>query len=162
MKKLRENISKILTQMPLPFFDQEKEMKDLLLDLQAKLTILSTVLESSEYPCPICSHYGRENPGTVKLCWDIEYEDYYPIYALPYFESTCKDPDPKFGEVRQRIGWRIDGSVPMLPFNHGEQMSRTLADGGDADLNASNILGAAQERRRIAEMLGIRLRKWGE
>jgi hypothetical protein len=160
MKKLRENISRFLALMPTDIPPMIEEMRDLTLDFQAKLTILSAFLESSEYPCPICIYHGKRGAdvGKVKLLWDVEYDDYYPISAVPHFESTCEDPSIVFGEIRVNSGF----GYARLPYNHAEQMNLSLEDGGEGDSNANTILGAAQERRRIAEMLGIKIKRWGE
>jgi hypothetical protein len=126
----------------------------------ASLKMLGTILQSSEYPCPICASRTKdpEKIGVLTLHWDVEYDEYYPVSTIPYLTGTCADEHHSFGMVRPRSHIGI-GS--MLPFNHAEQINEQIdIDGRPEELGY--ILGAAQERRRLCEMLGIPVRRWGE
>lgn len=126
---------------------------------ESRLQLLAN-LRSSFYPCPICSRRTRDTDkiGMLELRWDIEYDEYYPSSASPYLVGECQDEQTGFGVVRPRSIYRIGG---MLPYNHAEQINE-MADDGQVPEELAYILGAAQERRRILESLGIQVKTWGD
>jgi hypothetical protein len=120
-------------------------------ELLARIQILLTRLEAARTR-------DTDKIGILTLSWDVEYDEYYPISATPYLTGDCEDEHPSFGMVRPRSGYRIG---KMLPFNHAEQINEMMEDGGQPE-EIGYILGAAQERRRLLEMLGVPVKRWGE
>jgi hypothetical protein len=148
-----ESVSYSNTGFPDPLWDLHARISTL-------LTMLGAVLKSEDYPCPICASRTRdpEKIGVLTLHWDMEYDEYYPLSTTPYLTGTCADEPHSFGMIRPRSN---AGMGTMLPFNHAEQINEQIdIDGRPEELGY--ILGAAQERRRLCEMLGIPVRRWGE
>jgi hypothetical protein len=133
---------------------------DRLGDLKDKLELLTKILKSDTFPCPICSRRTRdtEKIGILTLSWDIEYDDYYPVSSEPVILGTCEDEITGFGIIRPHSP-RYLGK--QLPFNHAEQINEMMGDDMVCE-EMAYILGAAQERRRICELLGIQVKTWGE
>ena len=142
---------------------RDSEIGDQLYDLHSRVAILlnrlQAALKSEEYPCPICASRSQDPKkiGILTLHFDIEYDEYYPISATPYLTGTCTDEVHSFGMIRPRSSYRIG---QMLPFNHSEQINEALEDANYPE-ELGYILGAAQERRRLCEALGIEVKRWG-
>jgi hypothetical protein len=129
-------------------------------ELSAKIQELYAVLMSNTYPCPICARYVQpvESRGIVTLDWDHECDDMgYKVSSWPVFSSTCEDAEREPYTRRGSVVYRypmIKTDSGNYPRNHGEQLNRTIEDDGSAS-EVDYILGSAQERRRLRELLGI-------
>lgn len=151
----------------LPLLQQEMQREPIsdespLRAIEDRLVLLRDYLSSNEYPCPICVSRGllRTHPeevGTVTLEWDHECDDMgYKVSSWPVFVSTCQDeertPYTRRGSVRPTgMGYY---RTPEYPRNHGEQLNRMIEDDGSSEA-VNYILGSAQERRRLRDLLGI-------
>lgn len=132
--------------------EHEKSLRE----LHEKLEKLADVLLSNEFPCPICyrTNVPAEQRGIITLSWDHETDDMgYKVSSWPVFSSTCEDVERVPYTVR---GSRIANSWDRgrFPRNHGEQLNHAIED-GDTATEVDYTLGAAQERRRIRELLVI-------
>lgn len=125
----------------------EDEVQDVELAI-SKLEVLLAELKSDLYQCPICLEQGKPEPGMVRLCWDTEYDDYYPVSSWPYLEGTCEDPklEPDVAAHYRDHGYRR---------NHADYINQMMEDRAESSY-MSRILGQANQRRQLREVLGVR------